>query len=113
MPHTPGPWTVEDRRHAALKNIRVVAAGPREVCQVADVHQRDYQGGFCGSKEEHDAADAIDATGLDNARLIAAAPDMLAALKAALEDLYDVQGRKGPASMDAVLAAIAKAAPTQ
>jgi len=75
MPHTPGPWAVEDRRHAALKNIRVVAAGRREVCQVHDVHQRDLQGSFRGSKEECAAADAIDAIGLANARLIAAAPD--------------------------------------
>jgi hypothetical protein len=77
MGHTPGPWTVEDRRNAPLKNIRVVVR-THEVCQVSDVHQRDYQGNFTG---DHKAADALDAVGLANARLIAAAPDLLAACK--------------------------------
>ena len=71
MKHTPGPWRVEDRRHAALKNIRVVA-GYHDICWVSDVHQRDYQGSFTG---DHEAADRLDALGIANAQLIAAAPE--------------------------------------
>lgn len=44
-----------------------------------------------------------------NATLIAAAPDMLAALIAAEEDLDEVPGRDDPPSLAAVRAAIAKA----
>jgi hypothetical protein len=76
--HTPGPWVVEDRRNAALKNIRIVS-GSHEIGEVSDVHQRDYQGSFNG---DHKAADALDAIGLANARLIAASPDLLALAKA-------------------------------
>jgi hypothetical protein len=65
---TPGPWTVEDRRNAPLKNVQIVA-GFHRVAEVHDVHQRDYQGSFAG---DHAAADAVDAVGLANAAFIAA-----------------------------------------
>lgn len=78
---TPGPWTVEDRRHAALKNVRIVA-DYHPVAEVFDVHQRDYQGSFTGN---HAAADAVDAVGLANAafivRAVNAHDDLLAALR--------------------------------
>ena len=82
--HTSGPWTMEDRRGAALKNIRVVS-GNQEIAEMSHVHQRDHQGGFRGDHDSHAAADAVDAIGLANARLIAAAPDLLAALEAWVE----------------------------
>lgn len=75
---TPGPWSAEDRRRAALKNIRVIA-GREDVCELSHVHQRDYQGSFRG---DHAAADALDIIGLANADFIAHArqdiPDLLA-----------------------------------
>lgn len=52
--HTPEPWALDDRRRAALRNIRVVA-GQHEVCSLFDVHQRDPLGHFTG---DHEAADA-------------------------------------------------------
>jgi hypothetical protein len=76
--HTPGPWQVLDRRRAALKNIAVADALGNDVAEMHHVHQRDYQGSFRG---DHKAADAYDAIGLANARLIAAAPELLAACK--------------------------------
>jgi hypothetical protein len=67
--HTPEPWTIEDRRGAALRNIRIVA-GLHWIATVEDVHQRDYQGGY--SLSDVQAADAIDALGFANgARIVA------------------------------------------
>ncbi len=80
--HTPGPWQVIDRRHAPLKNIQVADQLGNFVAEMQHVHQRDYQGGFKG---DHKAADAYDAVGLANARLIAAAPDLLAMCEAVCE----------------------------
>lgn len=76
---------------------------------MSHTHQRDDQGGFKGNREGHAAADAIDAIGLANACLIAAAPDLLAACKLAKERLDQVGMEwlgKGP---DPLEAAIAKA----
>jgi hypothetical protein len=87
--HTPIPWRVEDRRHAPLKNIRIVA-GCEEICQVYPVHQRDDQGGFKGNKESHEAADAIDAVGLANAAFIVEACNSHAALVAALQEAREM-----------------------
>lgn len=98
--HTPGPWRVEDRRNAALKNIRIVA-GDHKVGEVSDVHQRDYQGSFRG---DHEAADALDAVGLANARLIAAAPELLEALKGVVR-----VADRATNEFDAARTAIAKA----
>lgn len=77
---TPGEWEAEDRRGAALKNIRVVS-GRHDVCEVSDVHQRDYQGSFRG---DHKAADAVDAVGLANGSGIAALRNALPRIIAVL-----------------------------
>ncbi len=111
--HTPGPWTLEDRRRAALKNIRVIS-GIEEIAWMSHTHQRDDQGGFKGSSEDHAAADVVDATGLANARLIAAAPDLLAALKAVMNRVQErwIIGRELILPLDVtsqIEAAIAKA----
>jgi hypothetical protein len=108
MSHTPGPWKVEDRRKAPIKNIRIVGNGGHEVAEVSDVHQRDHLSPRKWSDEE---ANAIDAEGLANAQLIAAAPDLLAACKLLID------AGEGCVSLvvvlDAVWAAIAKAEPNQ
>lgn len=76
---TPGPWEVVDRRQAPLKNIAIVRQGVK-IGEVSSVHQRDYLAGFKDDRDSQ-AADAIDAIGLANANLFAAAPDMYEALK--------------------------------
>lgn len=111
---------VEDRRDAALKNIRVVA-GRHKVCEVYDVHQRDYQGSFRG---DHAAADAVDAVGLANAAFIVRAcnchDQLLAACEAALDPdpcRYDHHGfcqahtLAKPCEQELIRAAIAAATP--
>jgi hypothetical protein len=83
--HTPGPWSVEDRRAASLKNVRIVS-GQVPIAEVSHVHQRDYLGTFDG---DHASADQLDAIGLANAAFIVRAcnahEDLLAACEAALE----------------------------
>lgn len=103
--HTPGPWEVEDRRHAPLKNIRIVA-GNHDIAWMSDVHQRDYQAGY--KRSDQPEADAKDAVGLANARLIAAAPELLAACKAAL-DAYDGAPLALDGCINGIRAAISKA----
>ena len=76
---TCGPWRVDDRRHAPLKNIRIVGADGHQVGEVSDVHTRDY----LHSGWTNEQADAVDALGLANANLMAAAPDLLFACRAA------------------------------
>jgi hypothetical protein len=75
--HTPGPWVAEDRRKAALPNIRVVC-GEKEVAQMSHVHMRDHRWSDGWTNEQ---ADAIDMVGLANARLIAKSPEMHAFLE--------------------------------
>lgn len=85
MSHTPGPWEYQYSTGTSHKNC------PWEII-FGDVE--------CIAESVYEEADA---------RLIAAAPDMLAALKAALEDLRDVPGKHAPPSVEMVEAAIAKA----
>lgn len=99
---TAGPWSDEDRRHAALKNIRVVA-GQHEIAWVSDVHQRDYQGSFTGSKEARVTADNLDAVGLANAAFIAAArtgwPETAALLVEAVEEVQAARDESREATL--------------
>lgn len=88
MTHTPGPWIVD---HDFPTEIRMDDSNGEAVfALVAGVH-------VSNTEPEQALADA---------RLIAAAPEMLAALKAALADFGDDYG--GP-TIDAMRAAIAKA----
>lgn len=68
MKHTPGPWTQLDQEHA----ISIVSAG----IVIADVFKPDDN---CVSPPMSET--------LDNARLIATAPDLLIALNDAYEEL--------------------------
>ena len=100
---TPGPWEVQDRRRAPLPNIRI-KSGSHEVAQVSDVHMRDDHWHDWTHKE----ADAVDAEGLANARLIAAAPE----LRDALREILAITDRKHDA-WDKARAALAKAEGTR
>lgn len=79
--HTPGPWDVGQNGDSCARD-HVIASGPKVI---AKVYGRGYPSGFGWSPDS--AADA---------RLIAAAPDLLAAVKfaerlsrATLEDLLE------------------------
>jgi hypothetical protein len=97
--HTPGPWTLEDPLGPELLSI-VVGDEPHQWQFIAQVSA-------AGNREEGDVPKA---QAKANAHLIAAAPEMLAALKA-IAALMNDGGRlpeNGPTHRTA-LAAIAKA----
>ena len=76
--HTPGPWHYKP--HVADSNYMLIFCS-------SDQHEGDNLRGYCGEA---------------NARLIAAAPDLLAALKAILSE---VDGPEKPYSSDSWLPA--------
>lgn len=105
--HTKGPWVAEDRGDPGLEWVEVVGANERSIADVGNSAANDWS-------EEDEA----------NARLIAAAPDLLGAceaLKAGVEDavlrFLDSNGLQLRSDMEAILrarlaraeAAIAKA----
>ena len=69
--HTPGPWTVDDREYAGVKWDAIIRN--RDNDPVACVGMAGY----------------TEATGQANAHLIAAAPDMLEALKKLQDSEYE------------------------
>ena len=77
MPHTPGPWSVEDPLGPEILSI-VAGEGrtPYEWVHVAQV-----------SVEKEDPFDPTPAQAKANAKLLAAAPDLLKALRRCVEDL--------------------------
>lgn len=91
MKHTPGPWTQLDQEHA----ISIVSAG----IVIADVFKPDDN---CVSPPMSET--------LDNARLIAAAPDLLKALEevARWDEESGIED-EWPVVMENVRQAIAKA----
>lgn len=90
--HTPGPWRVEDQRKAISRWVIVTGEGG-SVAECAPA----------GPWVSNETADA-------NARLIAAAPDLLEAAKMALEMYRQLQPVGGwQAVHDFLHAAIAKA----
>jgi hypothetical protein len=70
LKHTPGPWTKGDTDY--------FYGGPAIMAQGSIVAAVSYAGAPCGCSETTTA----------NARLIAAAPDLLAALQGLLSDKY-------------------------
>ncbi len=92
MSHTPGPWFAWDSPRAWYV-FADEGDNPSNV-PVAD----------CTGTQERSRAECE-----ANARLMAAAPDMLDALKAALENLSECDDRKRQWACDEVEAAIAKA----
>jgi hypothetical protein len=92
--HTPAPWGVEsDPWHYDTRSV--VCAGLREKRAGVDQRMIVHVGGWADVAEQE-----------ANARLISAAPDLLAALEAALTVLPD---SVGAFDYDAACAAIAKA----
>ena len=79
--HTPGPWTIINCKNGRL--ISPEANGARgNIAHVYAKGEHNYQNNSYSSPEEMDA----------NARLIAAAPDMLAALDLLLTDMDSILG---------------------
>jgi hypothetical protein len=72
VPHTPGPWTVDN----CGRDVRAGGVGGLFVARIYAVPQEDNPSGY-GDEQ------------FANARLIAAAPDMLQALKAIRKWLMD------------------------
>jgi len=92
MTHTPGPW------HATLDEpLITVETGERGDAEICVVEPRATAGGFTDEEKA-------------NARLIAAAPDLLAACRAAGDAIFDTRlGKDELALLTQLGAAIAKA----
>jgi len=96
--HTPGPWELEHcRNEDGSKFITINGQGPHGAW-LADIQAGDVNGKPADVTEKH----------LADARLISAAPDMLAALEALLSDKY-LSDPINADRMAASRAAIAKA----
>jgi len=89
--HTPGPWTMTEQGSPS-----------------AYVEDSDKSIGIEASDRRVAAVEGWD-NALDNARLIAAAPDLLAALEAVCREIVEDGGFPSPEAYRAGLAAIAKA----
>ena len=94
--HTPGPWRAQESKSGAC----VMIFGPGE-WKLAEAHsyQAQYEDEGAPTKDTREA----------NARLIAAAPDLLAALQALLGSFESEAGIIGKATVDRARAAIAAA----
>lgn len=101
--HTPGPWRVDANKTLGAYGVWTNYGDhkgfdgslyPSQICSVLD-------GGIarCDDKDKRDA----------NARLIAAAPDLLEACEAALMNLDEIHGRERQWACDRLEKAIAKA----
>lgn len=95
--HTPGPWRQEPYRNSQMLSLTIVAGEGNEYWEVATAI------GWGGDR--HTQSDG-------NARLIAAAPELLAALQdvsSAYQEMFDVMPVAWQTIDDIVTAAIAKA----
>ena len=109
--HTPGPWYVE----AFSATYRVIAAANHSTERLAALGARDllqFEALSVGTKNGQVAIVPLDESSRENARLIAAAPDLLAALRAFVEK-HDGErwllGTEFEALLPAMRTAIAKA----
>jgi hypothetical protein len=96
MSHTPGPWTIE-QESGNEGEAEVIVSDKRTICWTADTWS-DAEGE--ASITEEDRA---------NGRLIAAAPELLAALKALVDAQVCRDDGKDCAICEDAYAAIAKA----
>ena len=95
--HTPGPWTIEDGRLTQQDHIDRLAE---------DIKCPDRQWVAVGTEDAEGYAESVAYCHPSNARLVAAAPELLAALRECAKQLSAI-GAKGHASV--ARAAIAKA----
>lgn len=87
--HTPGPWVIHPTaHHPAVRSVGTAEVGPKRICTV---------GTMTGSKVD-----------IANAALIAAAPDLLAALQA-MVNYANLGAYQRADAFNAAHAAIAKA----
>jgi len=91
--HTPGPWTIGDANGYRATSV---LAGDNSVADVYGLPLHQHISKF------------VECEGLANARLIAAAPDLLEALKVLHARYLLIIGNEGPEALQA-RAAIAKA----
>lgn len=79
--HTPGPWELSGGIHLVGNPLE----GGQHSLYCADIRHRDYIGGICTiqSADHCPPAGITRGTAEANARLIAAAPDLLSALRIA------------------------------
>lgn len=99
MSHTPGPWKLDCPLTDPLLHdvcIGYEVPGQGSPIVLASIYY-DEERGECPTLQEANA----------NARLMAAAPDLLAACKAVVD--YDIPGRDAGSLMQQLRAAIAKA----
>lgn len=93
--HTPGPWTLlpeeADKDYLRIRGTRL---GGRY--KVANVHHIRYEGAHAVVRERDDAES------IANARLIAAAPELLAALKAIVDCAGPGAGPEIGLALDAI-----------
>lgn len=111
--HTPGPWTlIEERGHTFSDGsvdhggFRVDAQGVEQLCYVWNLSKRVPLYG-----KQSDGPEFGSSQGAANARLIAAAPDLLTALVGLLEDTQHKKHKCGDECFPVGIAraAIAKA----
>lgn len=108
--HTPGPWMVIDQRHVPWTDALTIATDP-DANQAIAYTTRGFEGGRLPSGEHDERACAW-----ANARLIAAAPELLVACTEAASrlhysgDLFHDQGNETRAKADWAAAEICRAA---
>lgn len=82
--HTPGPFAVLDRRKAVLRNI-VIVAGSEPIAEMSRVMQTPTY----GPAFDWEDVRRTDEQALLDAKLFAAAPDLLASLRELYGELED------------------------
>ena len=109
--HTPGPWSVSSNRGSVgaiacdTGFVAFPTCDPRQIDETRNAGES-----WLEMRERTDVErDALKAEASANARLIAAAPELLEALKAICDEQDANEGYATPATYDAARAAIAKA----
>jgi hypothetical protein len=99
--HTQGPWTLTQTKHETIVDSWHIHIGERQIPVFP--YKRIY------SDDRTQSGLVIDDEHMADARLIAAAPDLLEALQNLLNPIYQSDGRADPKRIANARAAIAKA----